>query len=408
MKRIGQLYEKICSLDNLRLADQKARKGKSHQPGVKAHLVSAESNLLSLQQMLLTKTYQTSPYITFKIYEPKEREIFRLPYFPDRILHHAVLNILEPIFRAVYTADSYSCIRGRGIHGAARAVKRALRDPEATRYCLKLDIRKFYPSVSHNVLKGLLRRKFKDPDLLWLLDEIIESAPGLPIGNYLSQYFANFYLTYFDHWLKEEKLVRHYFRYLDDMVFLAPNKPSLHRLLGEIRQYLEVHLRLQLKANYQVFPVAARGIDFVGYRFFLTHTLLRKSIKKNFARMVARRLTLQSVASYYGWAAHADCNHLLKTLLHEKFQGIRDQAGPERIRGRQNQDRQDPQPVNHGRSLQDREIQVRRRSPGLADPDRGDAARHFYRISDAAGDDRTGAKGSLPLPDNDRKRERTL
>lgn len=318
MKRHGSIYPKIYDLDNLRLADRKARKGKGDQPGVKAHARKAEDNLLKLQDMLRQKTYSTSEYTRFLIYEPKEREIFRLPYFPDRITHHAIMNVLEPIFVNTFTADTYSCIKGRGIHAAARDVREALRDENVTRYCLKLDIRKFYPSIDHDILKSLLRRKFKDQDLLWLLDEIIDSTEGLPIGNYLSQYLANFYLCYFDHWIKEEKGVRYYFRYADDIVILHQEKRYLHHLLEDIRQYLANYLKLEVKHNHQVFPVSARGIDFVGYVFYHTHTRLRKSIKKSFARMLKRNPNNQSIASYMGWLSHCDSKQLLKTLLNER------------------------------------------------------------------------------------------
>ena len=301
-------------MDNLILADKRARKGKSAQYGVIAHDKHRESNLKLLHKMLSEKTFTTSQYARFIIYDPKEREIFRLPYFPDRIAHHAIMNILEPIFRASFTADTYSCIRGKGIHAAADKLKHALKDKPGTMYCLKLDIRKFYPSIDHQILKDLLRRKFNDRDLLWLLDDIIDSTDGVPIGNYLSQYFANFYLSYFDHWLKEDLKVKHYFRYADDLVFLSGDKRYLHWLLHEVRHYLDTRLKLQLKDNYQVFPVEARGIDFLGYRFYHTHTLLRKSIKQNFARKVAVGISRQSLASYIGWAMHCNSRHLLKKL----------------------------------------------------------------------------------------------
>lgn len=315
MKRIGKLYEHICSMDNLLLADAKAQKGKSNQFDVIMHNSNQQANLRQLHQSLVSKTYQTSPYITFKVYEPKEREVYRLPYFPDRITHHAIMNVLEPIFVASFTADTYSCIKGKGIHGAAYGLKKALKDAPGTQYCLKLDIKKFYPSIDHSILKQLLRRKFKDNDLLWLLDEIIDSAPGVPIGNYLSQYFANFYLTYFDHWIKEQQQVKYYFRYADDLVILAANKTRLHQLLKQIETYLQQHLNLQVKSNWQVFPVAARGIDFVGYRFYHTHTLLRKSIKKNFARMLRRNPNQQSITSYRGWTNHCNSRNLVRKLL---------------------------------------------------------------------------------------------
>lgn len=315
MKRIGNLYEKICSIENLMLADAKARKGKKFQYGVTVHDRNREANILALQQMLLGKTYQTSTYTVFKVYEPKERDVYRLPYYPDRITHHAVMNVLEPLFVSTFTADTYSCIKGRGIHGAVINLKRALKDVPNTQYCLKMDIKKFYPSIDHEVLKALLRRKIKDNDLLWLLDEIIDSAPGLPIGNYLSQYLANFILTYFDHWLKEEMNVRYYFRYADDLVILAQDKQQLHILLAAIKQYLSETLHLQVKQNYQVFPVKARGIDFVGYVFYHTYTLMRKRIKQSFARSLKKKNNTASVASYLGWAKHCNSRHLIKKLI---------------------------------------------------------------------------------------------
>jgi len=315
MKRIKNLYSQIISIENLQLADIKARKGKGSQYGIATHDKTREANIQALHDMLKNKTYKTSPYSTFKVYEPKEREVYRLPYFPDRITHHAVMNVLEPVFVSVFTADTYSCIKKRGIHAAARAVTKALKDVAGTQYCLKLDITKFYPNVDHWTLKTLLQRKIKDKDLLWLLFEIIDSAPGLPIGNYLSQYLANYYLTFFDHWIKEDKSVRHYFRYADDIVVLSPDKGSLHALLADIKQYLSIELKLDVKGNYQIFPVQARGIDFVGYVFYHTHTLLRKSIKQRFARMLHRRKNPASVASYLGWAKHCNSNHLIKKLL---------------------------------------------------------------------------------------------
>lgn len=301
------------------MADSIARKGKLKQPGVINHDKNREVNIRLLHEMLKNKTYKTSEYTTFTIYEPKERIIYRLPYFPDRITHHAVMNILEPLFVSTFTADTYSCIKKRGIHAAANAIKKALIDEYGTQYCLKLDIRKFYPNVDHDILKKLLRRKFKDKDLLQLLDGIIDSADGLPIGNYLSQYLANFYLTYFDHWIKEDLQVKYYFRYADDMVILSDNKPYLHQLLADIRRDLINNLKLQIKDDYQVFPVDERGIDFVGYVFRHTHTLLRKSIKQNFARMLSRNKNAKSIASYNGWAIHCNSKNLLKKLLHEKL-----------------------------------------------------------------------------------------
>jgi RNA-directed DNA polymerase len=319
MKRINNLYPEICSIANLELADKIARRGKGLQEGVIRHIKNEHQNIWKLHLMLVTKTFKTSQYTSFEIRDPKVRTVYSLPYFPDRIAHHAIMNVLEPVFVSTFTKDTYSCIKDRGIHAAANNVKQALRnDVPGTQFCLKLDIKKFYPSIDHQVLKNLLRRKIKDQDLLWLLDEIIESVPsGVPIGNYLSQYFANFYLSYFDHWIKEEKGVKHYFRYADDLVILSESKAALHKLLWEITEYLQVNLKLKVKGNYQVFPVAERGIDFVGYVFFHTHTLLRKSIKQNFARMLKGRCNNASIAAYNGWLVHANTKNLRRKLICE-------------------------------------------------------------------------------------------
>lgn len=320
MKRKNNLYSQIISIENLQLADARARKGKGHQPGVIIHKKNQDRNIKQLHQALLNKDYKTSEYSTFKVYEPKERIVFKLPYFPDRITHHAIMNVLEPIFTRLFTNDTYSCIKGKGIHKASENLKKALKDEPNTTYCLKLDITKFYPSVNHDILKQQLRRKFKDRDLLWLLDEIIDSAEGLPIGNYLSQYFANFYLTGFDHWIKETMRVKYYFRYADDIVILSNDKEALHTLLIEIERYLNTHLKLSVKGNYQVFPVAKRGIDFVGYVHYHTHTLMRKSIKKSFVRAILKRRKRETIAAYWGWAKHCNSKHLIKKILaNEQF-----------------------------------------------------------------------------------------
>ena len=332
MKRIGNIYDKIISLENLQLADEKARKGKLKTYGVKVHDRNREANLLALHEALKAGTYRTSEYSTFKIYEPKERIIFRLPYFPDRIVHHAVMNVLEPIWLSVFTADTYSCIKKRGIHAAAKKLRHVIdKDKQGCTYCLKIDIRKFYPSVNHDVLKSIVRRKLKDTRLLKLLDEIIDSAEGLPIGNYLSQYLANLMLTYFDHWVKEVKKVRYYFRYADDIVVLHSDKKVLRGLLAEFETYIAEETKLQVKDNKQIFPVGkdhrdrhGRGIEFLGFVFYLNETRLRKRIKQNLCRKCAQLLKRknpidakdfkQAIASWWGWCKYSDSDYFINKL----------------------------------------------------------------------------------------------
>lgn len=326
MKRVGNIYNEIISLENLKLADEKARRGKLKSYGVKLHDKNREGNILKLHEQLKNKIYKTSEYNIFKIYEPKERDIYQLPYYPDRIVHHAVMNILEPIWVSIFTSDTFSCIKGRGIHGCWKKVKDALRDVDNTTYCLKIDIKKYYPSINHDILKCLIRKKIKCNDTLELLDEIIDSAEGVPIGNYLSQYFANIYLTYFDHWIKEKMKVKYYFRYADDMVFLHSDKEELRKILNEVRAYLKNELELELKHNYQIFPTQKRGIDFVGYVFFQDHILIRKSIKQNFYRKVAklqkRKLNnkefKQGIAGWLGWCKYSDSINLLNKITYER------------------------------------------------------------------------------------------
>jgi retron-type reverse transcriptase len=326
MKRLNNLYDRICSIENLQLADEKARKGKLRSHGVVKHDKNREQNLITLHEQLKSGAFKTSKYDIFTIHEPKEREIYRLPYFPDRIVHHAVMNILEPIWVSIFNADTYSCIKARGIHAAAGKVKKALKENlEATKYCLKIDIRKFYPSIDHDILKQILRRKIKDIRLLTLLDEIIDSVEvGVPIGNYLSQYFANLYLAYFDHYIKETERIKYYFRYADDIVILHSDKQYLHDLFDKMQTYLADNLKLKIKDNWQIFPVAARGIDFVGYVFYHTHTRLRKSIKQRFCRRLARlnkrRKPLtqvefqQNICPWWGWVKYCDSINLIKKL----------------------------------------------------------------------------------------------
>jgi len=325
MKRRNDLFEKICTRENLFLAYNKAQKGKSKTYGVQLFAQKLESNIDKLQKELMTATYITSEYSIFTIYDHKERIIYRLP-FRDRIVHHAIMNVLEPIWVSIFISNTYSCIKARGIHKVLQHLKRDLRDIQGTKYCLKFDIKKYYPSVDHDVLKMIIRKKIKDNRLLSLLDNIIDSAPGIPIGNYLSQFFANLYMAYFDHWVKEELQVKYYYRYADDVVILSEDKTHLHDLFNLINEYISTKLKLTIKSNYQVFPVELRGIDFVGYVFYHTHILMRKSIKKNFCRKAAR-LNKQKISEkeykkhispHLGWAKHCNSQHLIKKICNMK------------------------------------------------------------------------------------------
>jgi len=308
MKRIGNLYGKIIDIKNLYLAEKKARRGKGNRKEIIEYVDKLDENILDLHLKLLSGTYTTGEYYHFIIHEPKKRDIDKLPY-KDRVVHHAILNILEPIFVNTFVSTTYSCIKKRGIHKCLKDLNKGLIDKENTKYCLKVDIKKFYPSISHTILKKLLRTKFKDKELLYLLDDIIDSIAGIPLGSYTSQWFGNFYLNKFDHWIKQDKKVKYYYRYCDDIVILGSNKEDLHNLRKEIELYLLENLELEL-SNYQVFPIEKRGINFVGYVSFHSHIKLRKSIKQRFKRMLLKYPNRKSIASYYGWLAHCDSVNL--------------------------------------------------------------------------------------------------
>lgn len=330
MKRYGYLFERICDKGNLLLAAHNAAHGKRKRDEVIAFFADIDANVQRLHDELTAHTYHTSEYSVFVKYEPKRREIYKLP-FRDRVVHWAIMQVLEPVWTPQFTADTHACIKGRGIHSLLRKLREDLKkDPEGTRYCYKADVKKFYPSIDHDLLKVVVRRKIKDPDVLWLLDEIIDSAPGVPIGNYISQYFANLYLAELDHRIKEVAGVRYYYRYADDIVVLGASKDELRRVGAFITDYLREERRLELKGNWQIFPVESRGIDFVGYVTFHTHCLARKRNKQGLCREVAKlrkrgvpepEIMLRT-ASRVGFMTHCNSKHLLKKLGMKKFSDL--------------------------------------------------------------------------------------
>lgn len=327
MKRFGNLYSKVYGMKNLKIAHNRAKKGKGWYKEIVDVDEDTEKYLSELQHMLQTKSYKTSEYTVFnRIEGRKERTIYKLPYYPDRVAQWALMLVIEPYLIRTFTTDTYSAIPGRGVHLCLSRLKNALKtDREGTKYTLKMDLTKYYESINHDILKSKYEKIFKDKDLLWLINEIIDSTDGnvgVPIGNYVSQYSGNLYLSAFDHWLKEEKKVKYYYRYMDDMVILGDSKEELHELSHEIIKILEDKLQVTIKDDYQVFPTEIRGIDFVGYRVFPDYTLLRKSTTKNYKRKMTKILDKVesgidmtysewcSINSYRGWLKFCDSHRL--------------------------------------------------------------------------------------------------
>lgn len=322
MKRYGNLYAKICTPENIHLAHQNARKGKSRYEEVQWVDENLDFCIAEIQKQLDARSFKTADYRVFsKIDNGKTRVIYALPYFPDRVIHHCVMQIIEPLWMSTFIRDTYASLKGRGVHDGVERVHKAFRtDPSGTTYCLKMDVKQFYPSISHGLLKQVIRQKIKDPELLALLDGVIDSVEaGVPIGNYLSQFFGNLFLSCIDHWAKETLALPHYFRYCDDIVVLSDDPAKLHQMRVLFESELAA-IELTLKANWQVFPVAVRGVDFLGYRFFGTHTLLRKRIAKRFKCQMRHyrknwhrtepKAMLSSIMSYYGWMRPANAHSL--------------------------------------------------------------------------------------------------
>ncbi|WP_294344678.1 reverse transcriptase/maturase family protein [Prosthecochloris sp.] len=319
MKRYGYLWHTVCSLENIEIAHQRARKRKTHYSEVKMVDSDPEKYFRHIRSMLINKTYKCSKYsIMIKKDGLKEREIWKLKYYPDRIIHHCVMNVVEPIWTKGLIRDTYAAVKGRGIHDGVRRLRKALHaDRTGTHYCLKMDVRKFYQSILPEVQKQAFRRKLKDPDVLWLLDLIADSAPFVPIGNYPSQPIGNLVLSLMDHWIKENLRVTYYYRYCDDMVILGAEKSELHQIKRNIERYLAT-LKLELKNNWQVFPVDSRGIDFLGYRFFHGYTLVRKSIVKNFKKKYTKK-ALNAMPAYHGWFCWANTYNLKKKYNYDRI-----------------------------------------------------------------------------------------
>lgn len=287
MKRAGGLYARIAEPENLRLAFLKAVRGKRAKPEVIAYAARLEENLLALREQLLARTVDMGHYHFFTVHDPKERVICAAP-FPERVLHHAVANVCEPVLERYAIGDSYACRTGKGMHAA---VQRAQAFTRQHAWYLKLDIRKYFDSIEHNRLLALLVRRIKDADVLRLLAEIVgtyrtEPGRGLPIGNLLSQHLANFYLGHLDHWVKETLRVRGYVRYMDDFVLWAEDKPALQAQLRAVRGFVEAELGLTLKDNVQL-NRCEFGIPFLGYRIFAGKLALGPHARRRFARKLS-------------------------------------------------------------------------------------------------------------------------
>lgn len=319
MKRYGYLIEQVIEESNLIDAFDAVMRGKKRTRTVCYLKRNRDKVLSQLAVAIKTGEYAVDGFREFEVLEHgKVREIQSLP-FKDRIALHAIMNVLGKVFGRMLIRDTFASLPNRGIHDGLRRVRKALKDVAGTKYCLKIDLKKFYHSVDQDVLINLLGRKIKDKRLMNILIGIIRSYDtGLPIGFHSSQLFGNFYLCLLDFYIKSTLRVKYYFRYCDDIVILSSSKKTLHAILEKMRTVIEGVLHLTVKSNYQVFPVEARGIDFLGYVIRHFYVRIRKHIKVRVARKLHRlkskKRKYKILASFWGWAKHCNSKHLFYKL----------------------------------------------------------------------------------------------
>ena len=314
-------------------------------------------NIISLHEDLANRTYRHGGYEAFKISDPKPRDIHKASV-RDRLLHHAIYRVLYPFFDRSFMSDSYSCRIGKGTHKAVKRFNQMAmsesRNNHRTCWVLKCDIRKFFASIDHGVLLGLLAEYIPDENILWLLENVIESFSvssrakprdpsgvsevipclsagrlrsafdlgrndtdkiGLPLGNLTSQLFANIYLNELDQWVKHNLRVKNYIRYADDFVFMSTDKNNLENLIPQIDNFLQSRLKLHLHNKKVFIQTYASGVDFLGWINYPTHRVLRRATKRRMFARVKENPQKETVQSYLGLLKHGNTEKLRRELL---------------------------------------------------------------------------------------------
>lgn len=344
MRRHEHLWGQVCSFDNLLLAAHRAESGKRFRHTTLAFNRFREEELLCLKEELSAHIYRPAPHTHFTIYEPKER-LISAPDYRDRVVHHALCNVIEPLLERAFIYDTYACRVGKGTH---RALDRCQHFLRGHAFVLKCDIWKYFPSVDHRILNDLLSRSIGDGDVLWLIRLIVEQSDvpagpteyfpgddlvtpygrqrGLPIGSLTSQLFANIYLNPLDHFVKESLQEHAYLRYMDDFLVLSNSKARLH----EIRKALDervTRLRLRLHPRKTVLFATKSGLPFLGFHVGRERRRLLRSGIRRFVRRTKRLQrgvhqrergldSLQrSVMAWRGHACHGDTSGLVRRLF---------------------------------------------------------------------------------------------
>lgn len=313
MKTYKNLWDKFISIENFDLAVKKAIKSKKSKRSVQYFLAHRTELIEKLRDDLIRGKFKTSQYQTFTIYEPKKRVIYKLPLYPDHIVHHALINILGPIWKNSFIRDSYACIPGRGLLGASQKTMRLIKH---NKYVLQCDIRKFFPSINHEIMMNIIQHKIHDRRILNLLHEIIWSVGGdtnLPIGNLTSQWMGNVYLNELDQFIKHELHWHDYIRYCDDFCLYGNNKSELHDAAIKIEDFIHKNLAMVFsKCNLRC---TQDGISFIGYRHFKKFILIRKDTAKKLKNRIMNiikhhdfnKKSIGQMAAAYGWTKWCNC-----------------------------------------------------------------------------------------------------
>ncbi len=328
-------YTDIINVDNLLDAWREFAVGKLKKRDVQTYSCNLLDNIIQLHNNLTSKSYVHSGYESFRISDPKPRHIHKASV-RDRLLHHALYRVLYPFFDKTFIADSYSCRLGKGTHKAMDRFRgmayKVSQNHTRTCWVLKCDIKKFFTSIDHQVLKGILASYIPDADILWLLNQVIDSfsiglpGKGLPLGNLTSQLFCNIYMNEFDRFVKHKLKAKYYVRYADDFVFLSSDRTCLVRTISQVDQFLRDQLKLSLHQDKLFVQTFASGVDFLGLVHWPTHRVLRTVTKRRMILKLHRRAddfkhgiistsTLnQSVQSYFGLLQHSNSHNLSRVI----------------------------------------------------------------------------------------------
>jgi RNA-directed DNA polymerase len=311
-------YHSIISVENLLEAWKEFIRDKRKRLDVQEFQRNLMSNIFSLHHDLKNKAYIHGGYEAFKVNDPKPRDIHKASV-RDRLLHHAIYRVLYPYFDRKFVHDSYSCRVGKGTHKAIGRFRDFFQkvSKNNTRQCwvLKCDIRKFFASIDHTILKQILAKHISDGDTLGLLDSVIDSFPkGLPLGNLTSQLLVNIYMNEFDQFVKHTLKQKYYIRYADDFVFLSLRREELERVKNTIALFLTEKLRLELHPNKVFIKTYSSGVDFLGWIHFSSHRVLRTSTKRRMMKKVKLAEKDETVESYLGMLSHGNAYGLSKKV----------------------------------------------------------------------------------------------